>query len=206
MTAETDLPKIADNQEKAKNYRFNMMRFQKAKKEGFYLEATWILYAMLEDRLSSLLYHLGVTAEDDRSEVTHSKAIRRQLRVIFEMKENEKYRLNEFSAKIKWLQKILSWAVSADGPFDRYSKSLRKKILSLPDQRKSLSETLDFLDNHWRLLRNQLMHALMMKNFEGAYSALKELCEDGYSAFRSLDNAVDKIQKGEQLRKCFRIR
>ena len=77
MIAETDLPKISDNQEKAKNYRFNMMRFQKAKKEGFYLEATWILYAMLEDRLSSLLYHLGVTAEDDRSEVTHSKAIRR---------------------------------------------------------------------------------------------------------------------------------
>lgn len=206
MIAETDLPKISDNQEKAKNYRFNMMRFQKAKKEGFYLEATWILYAMLEDRLSSLLYHLGVTAEDNRIKITHSDAIKQQLRVIFEMKENEQYKLDEFSAKTKRLRQILSWAVSDDGPFDRYSKSLRKKILSLHDQRKLLSVTLDFLDNHWRLLRNQLMHALMMKNFEGAYSALKELCEDGYSAFRSLDNAVDKIQKGEQLRKCFRIR
>ena len=50
---------IASNQEKYENYREQMSRLTKAMKAEFYLEAIFIEYAILEDRLESALRHAG---------------------------------------------------------------------------------------------------------------------------------------------------
>ena len=51
MTAPS-FPSVSTNQEKYLSYKAQMARLKKARAEGFYLEAIFILYAMLEDRLS----------------------------------------------------------------------------------------------------------------------------------------------------------
>ncbi len=50
---------VQDNMQKYENYREQMGRLKKALSSGFYLEAVFIEYAILEDRLESILRHSG---------------------------------------------------------------------------------------------------------------------------------------------------
>ena len=52
----TDQP---DNQQKYENYRAQSRRLASALRSGFYLEAVFIEYAIIEDRLESALTHAG---------------------------------------------------------------------------------------------------------------------------------------------------
>lgn len=52
----TDQP---DNQQKYENYRVQSRRLTSALRSGFYLEAVFIEYAIIEDRLESALTHAG---------------------------------------------------------------------------------------------------------------------------------------------------
>lgn len=49
-----------DNYEKYSNYKIQMGRLKKAMAYGFYIEAIAIEYAVMEDRLESVLRHEGV--------------------------------------------------------------------------------------------------------------------------------------------------
>ena len=53
------------NMQKYYNYREQMTRLKKALNQSFYLEAVFIEYAMMEDRLESILRHAGVWKEPD---------------------------------------------------------------------------------------------------------------------------------------------
>ena len=48
-----------DNQQKYENYRAQSRRLTSALRSGFYLEAVFIEYAIIEDRLESALTHAG---------------------------------------------------------------------------------------------------------------------------------------------------
>ena len=52
------------NHDKGDVYRVQMVRLKKAVKAGFYYECIFIEYAMLEDRLLSVLVHSEVKAEE----------------------------------------------------------------------------------------------------------------------------------------------
>ena len=85
-TAKYPIQKVADNQEKGLSYKENFKRYKKAKASEFYLECIWILYAMIEDRTSSFLYYIGFTSEKNRSSVTGTKKIKKEIRkVIFKI-------------------------------------------------------------------------------------------------------------------------
>lgn len=50
---------ITNNMQKYENYREQMTRLKKAMTNGFFLEAIFIEYAIMEDRLESVLRHSG---------------------------------------------------------------------------------------------------------------------------------------------------
>ena len=50
----------ADNKQKYINYKEQAIRLKKALRQGFYIEAIAIEYAIMEDRLESILRHEGV--------------------------------------------------------------------------------------------------------------------------------------------------
>lgn len=52
------------NTQKYYNYKEQMVRLKKAMSSGFYLEAIFIEYAVMEDRLESILRHSGVYNPD----------------------------------------------------------------------------------------------------------------------------------------------
>ena len=53
------MEQITNNQQKYTNYRIQMGRLKKALTNQFYLEAIFIEYAIMEDRLESVLRHSG---------------------------------------------------------------------------------------------------------------------------------------------------
>ena len=55
---------LTDNMQKYENYKEQMGRLKKALKEQFYLEAISIEYAIIEDRIESVLRHSGVFRPD----------------------------------------------------------------------------------------------------------------------------------------------
>ena len=58
------------NMQKYENYKEQMGRLKKALANQFYLEAIAIEYAILEDRLDSVLRHAGVLRTDKQNSIT----------------------------------------------------------------------------------------------------------------------------------------
>ncbi len=117
---------VADNKDKGITYQVYIKRFNKAKESGFYLECIWILYAMIEDRLSSFLYHIGFISADKRT-VIQKEEIKADVREIFEMKPNESnYKLNNISGKIGRIKKLLAWCKEKHEKLSDYQNTLVK--------------------------------------------------------------------------------
>ena len=77
------------NMEKYENYREQMGRLKKAIEAKFFLEAVFIEYAVMEDRLTSILIHAGHwTAPPDKH-----ISINKKLDFIDKLRENKSNRL-----------------------------------------------------------------------------------------------------------------
>ena len=50
---------VIDNADKQRTYREHKARYKKAMENEFYFEALLIDYALMEDRLRSMIYHMG---------------------------------------------------------------------------------------------------------------------------------------------------
>lgn len=189
------IPIVSNNQEKGVSYTANFQRYNKAKKSEFYLECLWILYAMLEDRTSSLLFYIGFTSCKKRNSVTGSKKIKTQIRDILEMnKPNEKYRFDTISGKLERIQQVLIWSSSENNEDTPY-KAAVKAALTMMVGSEELSKALSYLNDEWRDKRNQLTHSLFNKKPDAVASELEALVENGYKAVRVFDAAVREIKK-----------
>ena len=71
--SERKIAPVKDNKDKRRTYAKQKARYCSAMKYGFYLEAMMIDYALLEDRLRSVLYHIGFLA-NRRSTIVWKKA------------------------------------------------------------------------------------------------------------------------------------
>ena len=67
------MDKAIDNQQKYENYKEQTTRLKKAINSCFYLEAIFIEYAIIEDRLESALRHSGVKMGDGKFATLNSK-------------------------------------------------------------------------------------------------------------------------------------
>lgn len=68
------MEQITDNMQKYANYKEQMGRLSKALTQGFFLEAIFIEYAILEDRLESILRHSGKWNPDAKNFVSLDKS------------------------------------------------------------------------------------------------------------------------------------
>ena len=90
------------NMQKYENYRIQMGRLSRAIKAEFYLEAIFIEYAVMEDRLESILVHAGKFNPEKHN--TMDKKLRKVEEISREKKAlPHKY----FSAEL--IQSIYSW-------------------------------------------------------------------------------------------------
>lgn len=197
-------PPVSSNQEKYDTYHAQMDRLKLARDQGFFLEAIFILYAMLEDRLSSFLYHAGVT-NNTLGKIATNKLVKPHLDVIFALPENKKYQLRHISVKIHLLKAVLDWSMSytAAESSTTYPDVLYRQLSRTAGKNEMIS-VLEKM-NDWCARRNELVHALLNKKLENQEDLLRSLVDEGYALCRKLDNFVRSFKVRNAIRKQFNI-
>jgi hypothetical protein len=195
---------VTNNQEKFETYKIQMERFNHAKDQGFYLEGIFILYAMLEDRLSSFLYYAGVVNQN-RDGLTKNNEVRPDLEVMLSSLGNKKYRISNISNKISIFQQIMAYTTTT--PANDSSIGYHFVLNNQIKKTKGQEEMISLLDDisKWCQARNELVHALLNKNVDRQKEKLLSLIEEAFLYCRQLDNFVRAFKRGNTIRKQFNI-
>ena len=200
-------PKIApitSNMEKKTAYEIQMVRFKRAKAGGFHLEAIFILYALIEDRLSAFLFHAGIT-NATREKITRNGKVRPQLDSALAVLNTRQASIRNVSAKIKLVKELMEWSTDylVNEPTLNYLDALYKQI-NRTAGRDQMIETLTRIEG-WCTYRNELVHALLNKKVEDQEKILQDLVYEGEACNRSLQNFVKSFKNRNTLRKSFNI-
>lgn len=94
------------NMQKYENYREQIGRLKRALTQGFNLEAVFIEYAMMEDRLESVLRHTGVWKEPGPGDSYPS--IYNKIKRVRKLMENKKGLAGKYFTE-ELLERILLW-------------------------------------------------------------------------------------------------
>lgn len=193
---------VTDNKDKQRTYSEQMGRYARAMRGAFYLEALLIDYAMLEDRLYAILYHMAFLS--NRRTIKVWKKTRPYLLSMVETYKNAEESttlgLTNISGKIKAVRCVLRWAANVESGYreDVYLCTLKRQCEGL-----DIGGLLDTLDGiqHWCAYRNEVIHALLNKNTDSLYDQLEAQASLGMEYARFLDTQERVLKKGGAVRK-----
>lgn len=193
---------VANNIEKQEAYRTQMQRYKTAIKYGFFLEAIMIDYAMIEDRMRSLLFHVAFLY-DRKAKKAWKKTRPYFTKFVQEYKtdvENTFIGISNISGKIKIIRSMLCWVSETSGGYqdDKILVVLKYKCEELDIG--GILDTLNEIED-WCKYRNEIVHALLNKNTSSVYSELEELAEKGMEYARFIDSQVRILKKDNYIRK-----
>ena len=100
------MEQIQNNMQKYENYKEQMGRLKKALGAGFNLEAIFIEYAIMEDRLESVLRHAGKWKEPKSADQVPS--IQRKKTLIVKMAEEKKSLAHKYFSD-DTLERVIMW-------------------------------------------------------------------------------------------------
>jgi hypothetical protein len=171
--------------------------------QEFYFEALLIDYAILEDRLSSLLYHIG--ALDARTDRKICKKVKNHLRSLVGRYEKGDIKLTvtTISGKERIARAISRWAGETAGQSetDKYLSVLKEQFAAAEE----FASVLDDIDD-WRNYRNEIIHGLMNKNMDSLNEDLPRRCLEGMQLARALDSRIRTIKKGNRIRRNLKLK
>jgi hypothetical protein len=199
--------RVSNNIEKSDAYKVQMSRLKQAREQGFYFEAVFILYAMLEDRLSSFLFHAGLINQA-RNKITTNKIIKPCLEeILLDLPKNNR-NMAKISNKMLITQAIFKWSknpeiLSSNMAQKDYRSILYQQLNRCAGEGEMILTLDKILD--WCQTRNELVHALLNKNIANQEESLRALTEEGYSLARQLDNFVRSFKVRNSIRKQFNI-
>ena len=200
--AERQIQPVQTNKEKQQTYRKLLSKYKRAMEQEFYCEALMIDYAMIEDRLHSMLYHMGFLA--DRNKTAIWKKARPYLQVIVNdyKRDNEDDSLGTttLNGKIKIVRCVCRWATETEGGYQNNVHLLILKSQLETIGLKSAMQVLDEIDR-WRMYRNEVVHAMMNKNILQLESSLQPYAAEGMKLARELDAAERGVKVGNRIRR-----
>lgn len=207
MAAERKIKPVADNKDKQRTYQAQKGRYKRAVESGFFFEALLIDYALLEDRLRSMLYHMGFLVDRTAFKIWSKKRNCLCEIVSVYKKDNEDCRLGitNISGKAKIVRCVLEWAAYTEGGYqqDRYLSALKSQCEGLDID--GLLSSLEDLQN-WCAYRNEVVHGLMNKNLESLSDEIKEYAETGMQLANFFDSQVRILKAGNKIRRSTNLK
>ncbi len=195
---------VENNKDKQMTYSQLLGRYKAALRGKFYFEALLIEYSMIEDRLTSFLYHLGVMPNRLTLKVSASKTKNQIREIVFGYeKDLTKIKLSDISGKIKVISSLFKWvSETTEVPDDKYLKVLKKQCESL-----DIGGILDVFDKLlvWCRYRNEIIHSALNKNITGIYTELEDRVLEGMEYARFIDSQVAIIKKGNVIRRSMNL-
>ncbi len=210
MSVSRMIAPVKDNAEKYETYREQISLYNKAIREGFYLQAIVIDYALLEDRLRSFLYHMGVFADRKSTRINVveakealSEMVQRYKRI--KDKETDSMSITNISGKMKVIRCAIEWSVNAENikVDDTFRFVLKNRLEGL-----DLQELLCIIEeaSGWCKYRNEIIHCLLNKNSYAVNEIVQAKAEEGFKLARRLDDQVRILKKGNYIRKHLNLR
>lgn len=205
MPREHILESVHSSKDKQRTYQAVLAKYRLAMRYGFYLQAILIDYALMEDRLSSFIYHVGWI--DDLNETKVNKTGRRYLRQWMPDYDSRKSpRIDKLANKKAIIRIILDWEESsADPTSDRYLRVLRSRLESLDvggiiDIIGVKGQTDDKM-SLWCKYRNDCIHTLMNRNIAGLDEELAARADEGMQYVRFIDAQINILRRQNAIRR-----
>lgn len=198
--AQRAIEPVKDNHDKQRTYQEQLKKHKRAMTGEFYFEAIMIDYALMEDRLHSMLYHMGFLA--DRLDIKLYKKNRpllvEMVTACMDAEAAKKLGISNITGKLKLIRSVVHWAANApEEQSDKYRAALNSRCRELDLQ--ELEQTLDAVVN-WCEYRNEIVHAMMNKNMDSLSQFLRERAEEGLRLARTLDSHLRILKKRGRIR------
>lgn len=200
------IPAVNSNEEKQQTYRNRIEKYKLAVKYGFYCEAVMITYAMIEDRLRSMIYHMAFLLNRKANSIW--KKTRPFLLECVETygspEENLTLGINSLSGKIKIIRSVYRWAALVEGG---YEKDIFANVLKQQIEGTDIEAVLSTLDDieRWKACRNEITHSMMNKNIDSLEAILQPQALEGMRIARALDAEERKLKKGNRIRRKMKL-
>lgn len=198
--AQRKIKPVSDNLEKQQTYAKNMARYNSAMSQGFYFEALVIDYAMIEDRLRSMLYHMALLKDRKQFKLWNQTKDKLYVMAALNGTEKPRYNASTLSGKLAIVREAVLWAAEVTEGYedDRYLTALKVQFESLDAD--ALLQTMDAIIQ-WKDYRNEIIHSLLNKNVDSIGEMASEVAIQGMQLARELDAHERLMKKGNKIRR-----
>lgn len=202
---------VKNNMEKYNSYTALTKKYKEAMKYGFYYEAIFISYAMMEDRLMSFLDKAGVVT------LKNVKLTKRAAPFVKYLLNKKSVTIRNISTKMEITQKLLEMTYEqAEELEKRYAEEMKTDKMKgyLLDLYMDIDEKIDHegVTEHfakmriWLDKRNALIHGLANKKTDNYFSdEVQTVAENSEKLWRFIDDNLVKKMKKSTLRKKYKI-
>lgn len=193
---------MQDNYDKQRTYARWKSRYKLAMKSGFYVEALVIDATLIEDRLRSFLYYIGVFNTRDSYKADNKRTKAELYKILAYCGAKQKLYVSDMKGKIALAESVMRWSSETEDIEGRYQRVLKAQCEAM-----DIRECLDVLEeaDKWRLYRNEIMHALMNKNLDDLDRNIEQKAEEGMQLASRLDNQIKILKKGNRIRRALNL-
>lgn len=177
------IKQVKDNRSKGKTYSMLIAKYNEAMKNEYYGEAELIVYAFIEDRLKSFIYHCDLI---DRR---NSRNLNNKTIELF----GEDKKIDNLSVKIDIIFKMIKFCQDGNYKNNECVNYVRNMFLHYIDNRE-LKRILNDIKK-WSGYRNEVVHALFNKDINDLRISFGEHVTQGYELARKLDKMVSAVKK-----------
>lgn len=196
---------VKDNYDKNNTYRVIMQKYNDAVNDKYYLEALMISYALVEDRLRSFLYYLGLIETRENNQLFLCEK-NKEINDILKISSNklDKYSFNDITTKTNSIKKIIKWV---DKPKENMKKKTYLHILNYECESLDIGGIISTINemNKWITYRNEVIHGLLNKNMDSLNKELEDRVLEGKRYFNFWSEQVKILKKENNLRNYLQL-
>jgi len=198
MDKQPRIKRYETNKDKYNTYTFLSERRKIAIREGFYLEAINIEYAMIEERLLRFLYHCGFVENEFTRQISQDAPCTGFLHKIGCSIPQKGLELN-VGNKIDIVKRTIKWSKKdpdESDPDDEYTSLLREFCCKCDEGVLGGDLTI------WLKYRNEFVHGLVNKDINEVVKVWEQKALEGRKYVGEVDKIARAVNKYGKLRKA----
>ena len=206
---EVKITAAANGEEKRNSYAIAKVNYKRAISGGFYGEALLIDYAIIEDRLKSLLYYSGAMIEknDPKVEIDNPDFISAYSLTTDDDESGNStdvISVRDISKKIIIIECMLKKLEKYSGDDEYYL--LMKRAMGSDEIIKTFRTKISKLKKEWLPCRNEIIHGLVNKNVGDLYEKYQNICDRGMEYADYFDNRIRAFKDHANIREFWGLK
>lgn len=186
--------KVTDNKDKQLTYQQLNKKLKQSLEVSNYHETINLSYAMIEDRLKTILDLLYIIENRNKKPYPHDnvdKIIRPVLKFDLKGEKKNVYKINNITTKLNIIKRILK--SNTEDIFIRDCKVIIQNNIGI-------KEMLDWIKKvgNWCKIRNEIIHGAFNKNYKSLNINLEETAKTGYELSITIKKYANFIKNNKK--------